>query len=496
MHFKIDLDKPKEFLVILSFFALAFFVRTYRSGDLNLYDDEILTALRIDHSFFETISLLKHSPFPPLYYAIQKLWTHAVGTSEWALRFPSAIFSSLTIIVIYRLGKELFNTRVGFISALLLVFSPPAIRYAQFAKMYGLFWFLAALLFLYFFRFLKDRKTSSYVFYILTATLCCYTMYTGFVLLVTQSIIFLLFGGRKRLGKWFVGQLIIISFCLPWVIAFLYSKHEVWDTSLLAPTVDYLAYFKGAFVWLIGNQHTTSEGWVQCLFNVYRWKLNCFVYVFLMVSFLVDVLAESFRDKKRAFLLQNHYCLLVWIVVSSIVYLVFAYFFIHINLSAKYVGFLQVPIILLVSSQLDKFKLANKMMLAMVMLIIGMNTTYASLNAQSWDPQRDWRKTAEELAQDFGKNDIIFSLCYIPIFKYYYKGDTSRFFQTSERCGSLESLINKVIVNQNVQNIYILYRIEKEYSVLGPEPKIDGFIRDYKVSNRGIGYLRFRRTKS
>ena len=158
MFYKLKSTVSIEFWVISIIFIMGLLVRLYRLGDPSLDENEIMTTVRINHSLLDTIYLLRHSEFPPLHYGILYLWVLAFGNSEWALRFPSAIFSSLTIIVIYKLGKELFTKDVGLISATLLAFSPFALNYAQNAKMYGLFWFLAGLSFLFSHRHRGDFK--------------------------------------------------------------------------------------------------------------------------------------------------------------------------------------------------------------------------------------------------------------------------------------------------------------------------------------------------
>ncbi len=485
-----------EFWVISALFIMGLLVRLYRLGVPSLGDDEILTAIKINHSLLDTIGLLGHSSFPPLHYVILNLWVHAFGNGEWALRFPSAIFSSLTIIVIYKLGKELFSKDVGLISAALLAFSPFAVHYAQFAKMYALFWFLAAGSFLFFFRFLKDQGKSSYKFYIITSILCCYTMYAGFLFLLTQSIIFLLFGERTRWKKWFAGQLIVLSFCIPWIIFFLSSKHDAWGLMRPSAAFNYFRFSLNAFLFIIGSSFEiwTRESWAQFSFKLCLWKINCFLYVFLIVFFLIDVLTISYKNKKMGIPLpKNYYCLLIWIITPIFFYFMFDYFVVRAFLVSRYryIGFLQVPIILLVSSQINNLQGLFKKILVLVIVVIAMNSAYLYSRDNLSFPQQDWRTAAKKLTQNFGENDIVLSFVPIPQFKYYYKGDTRRFFMISSKDCSSEFLVRKGILTPNVHSIFILYKER-----LASEIQLNGFFLDYKVGNRGIGFLHFRRAQS
>lgn len=360
-----------EFWVVLCLFITGFCIRLYRLGDTSLEYDEIFTAIRIDHSFLNTICLLGNSAFPPLHYVILNLWVHVFGNGEWALRFPSVIFSSLTIIVIYKLGKELFSKEVGFIAASLLVFSPFAIGYAQDAKMYALFWFLEAVSFLFFFRFLKDQRGSSYGFYIIASVLCCYTIYTGFLFLVTQSIIFLLMGERTQLRKWFRGQLIIVFLYIPWIVFFLCSKHEFPDAWLPGAAVNSFSCLGKALLLIISSYRGKT---ITSAVASWGAKANCFLYIFLITLFLTDVLTAFYKNKKmRIPALTGRYYLFLWATILTFIYCMSNYFFIHMEFESRYVGFLQLPIILIVSSQINDLHRLIKRILVLILLVIAMS---------------------------------------------------------------------------------------------------------------------------
>ncbi len=495
MLYKLKSKTSIEFWVILTLFIIGLLIRLYRLGIPSLSDDEVFTATWINHSFLDTIRLVRHWEFPPLYFGILNLWVRAFGNGEWALRFPSAIFSSLTVIVIYKLGKELISKDVGLISASLLIFSQFALLHAQNAKMYSLFWFLAAVSFLFFFRFLKEHRKSSYRFYIIVSILSCYTMYTGFLLLVTQSIIFLLMGERTRWRKWFTGQLIIISFCIPWMIYFLCSKHEIFPVLRPPGTAfDYFTFLLKSFQLIIGS---VREDWGQFSVDLCLWAVNVFLYAFLITFLLIDVLIISYKNKKIGLSLpMNYYCLFLWIIVSIFIYFMFDCFF-SVDLQARYIGFLQIPIILLASSQINNFHGVIKRMLVLALVVIAMNNACFILGGNFKDIPQGWRTTAEELTQDLKKNDIVFlSFIDIDMFKYYYKGDTRRFFRLSWRkdlSSELEFLEKKGIFTEHVHSIFILYRNNEQ---LASEIKIGGFSLDYKFLNSGMGFLHFQRTQS
>jgi len=58
---------------------------------------------------------------PPLYMWSAAVFMNLIGVSEWAVRLPSAILGLLTVLLVYKFGKEMFGKVVGFISAFTLL---------------------------------------------------------------------------------------------------------------------------------------------------------------------------------------------------------------------------------------------------------------------------------------------------------------------------------------------------------------------------------------
>lgn len=81
----------------------------------------------------------------PLYFLGLHAWIRLAGQSEFAIRFPSAVFGVLAVLATYQLGRELVGRQAALIAALLLAVSPYHVWYSQEAKMYGVISFLAPL---------------------------------------------------------------------------------------------------------------------------------------------------------------------------------------------------------------------------------------------------------------------------------------------------------------------------------------------------------------
>ncbi len=484
-------------------FVLGICVRLYHLGTPGFCDDEIYTAIRISHPLLTTIALLGHTQFPPLHYIILHLWTGVFGNGEWALRFPSVVFSSLTIIVIYKLGRELMSEGVGLTAAFLLAFSPFAVNYAQNAKMYALFWLLTAASFLFFFRYLKDQKDSSYSAYIFTSILSCYTLFTGFLFLITQSMIFLLTGPRTGLKKWFTGQLIVVGFCLPWIIYFSSLPHELFYLRPYNVPFNYLAFFFKSLLGIIGN---SDHGF---------WQPNCSFYIFLVTYLAVDVW-ENLQKKKINSGSFMHYCgLFLWLSLPVIIYFLFDYLGPRVKLSYRYVGFLQVPLILWVSCSICNYRGLLKTILVLVIGLMAVNNTYiyfkddlrsppvvwsdtAVVMAMNGSykyfhdnltfPQEDWHTTAKEIGNEPWQKNLALSFVELTLFKYYDKTATARYSMIPEKDFSSEFLESKGVLRRSIRNIFILYKDRS-----APDVHLNGFFLDHKVQRGQSGLVCYQR---
>lgn len=295
------------FLILI----LGFILRLYHLGVPSLWFDELMTAGRIDYPLIQVVKNLFVSPFPPLYYIMMHLWVNIFGVSEVTLRFPSLIFSILSIFFIFKLAKELYDEDVGLISALLLSVSPYSINYAQEAKMYSLLWFLGILSFYYFYKFTKDHKNKDLFLYILFTTMSIYTLYVGFLFMMVQNIFYFAFFEKKYFKKWLLGQLIILLIYLPWIYIFFVNALERTGIKWIPQTQNYYRHVVRIF------SQTMGIAFSKRLFVKYFFRG---LYGLLMISALVSLRYK--RDAADLFhLTKREILILSWIMVPILIYL-------------------------------------------------------------------------------------------------------------------------------------------------------------------------------
>ncbi|MBW2218636.1 MAG: glycosyltransferase family 39 protein, partial [Deltaproteobacteria bacterium] len=256
--------KKKENVIFLFLItALGFFLRIYRLDYPCLWYDELCTFFRLNGDMAHTLGTLKISPFPPLYYILMNIWCKIFGFSEFSLRFPSMLFSTLSVISIYFLAKHLFSERVGMISALLLSVSTHSINYAHDAKMYAITWFLCIISFIYFFKFVNNPNRKTLVLYGIFSCTTIYTMYLGFLFLIVQNILFFSLY-RGKLKPWITTNILILLSYIPWCYYAIYNMANASGIDWIKST-NYSKFFQRFFQYISGigiGDSVPGESWL------------------------------------------------------------------------------------------------------------------------------------------------------------------------------------------------------------------------------------------
>lgn len=103
----------------------------------SLWFDEALSGLIGQLPGVQVLTNAAGSSHPPAYYFLLHL-LRPLGSSEFALRFPSAWCSLAAVAAVARVGGELFDRRVARGAALGMAIAPFQVYYAQEARMYSL----------------------------------------------------------------------------------------------------------------------------------------------------------------------------------------------------------------------------------------------------------------------------------------------------------------------------------------------------------------------
>jgi mannosyltransferase len=117
--------------------SLALVLRLYGLGDKPFWMDEITSLRRATMSVSHLVHDSFHQSHFPTYFLL--LWLVArLGTSQWLLRLPSALFGAVGAALVCRIGGDAAGPRSGAIAGLLMAFSPFEVQLGQEARSYTL----------------------------------------------------------------------------------------------------------------------------------------------------------------------------------------------------------------------------------------------------------------------------------------------------------------------------------------------------------------------
>lgn len=271
------LSKQRFFLVCL--LVLAIFTRFFNlnwgnnlffNPDENNMANSVLQMSRhnLDPHFYA------YGQFP-LYLTFFTTPKHEFGSIVFTLRFWSAIFSSLSLVVFYFIGQKIFKSKkYSSIFVLLLIFTPGLIQMSHFGTTEPILLFVFATNIFLSFKIYDTQKISYLLFASIISGLGLATKISS--LLLTTPIFFsLLFLFFKKLNRWRSFWMTGLFFFLTIIIGIIFSpynliklpefissmKYEigvatgqipVFYTRQFIDTIPYLFHFQKIFPYVLG----------------------------------------------------------------------------------------------------------------------------------------------------------------------------------------------------------------------------------------------------
>jgi uncharacterized membrane protein len=426
--------------------ALAALLRFVALGKDSLWYDEVLSA---NYSLGGLAAIFRASNlsdpynlYPPLYHVILHFWILLFGHSDPALRSLSALFGTISVLLVYKVGTELFNRKTGLVAGLLLAISPFAIFYSQEVRPYSLLMLLTLASFLFFIRILRpDRQhRADLLGYCIANVLLVYTHAYGLFALGSEVLYFLIFRKRYEPSRrpFWIAQAVTALAASPWI----YSLIRVVIKGKVAQSLGHSA-----------AADPTTQVVNALLGDIWGFSASHVALLFLPLS-LGLFLAGFFRLQKQGVKTlagkPSTALLLVWIFVPLIGVVTISLVS-HSFLWSKYMIGIVPAIYLIIARGMANISDAaraivakvnmNYILLALVVLpcLLEVSNMYTT-------PRREqWREIADLIQQESLPDDVI--LCpqgYDIPFDYYYKGGLEMVtYTTSEDKGELTALVDR-----------------------------------------------------
>jgi mannosyltransferase len=194
---------------------------------------------------------------PPVFVGIAVAWTALFGTGEVVSRVPSLVASVLSVAVFFHLGSIMFNQRIGFLAALVMVVTEFHIYYAQTYRYYAVYVLLILLSYFYFYLLFQRRRWHDVALYVLFTVLALYTHTHGMFAIASQGVFFIVMMALKRewrsrrvISRWLISQGLVLVLIFP----------GLW-MSFLADQLAQIPAFAAMGVRVVGGE--VGIGWLQ-----------------------------------------------------------------------------------------------------------------------------------------------------------------------------------------------------------------------------------------
>ena len=270
--------------------------------------DEPFTIYYAQQDLTDMLSMFKNENNPPLHFVLLHFWIKLFGISPFSTRFLSLLFSTTTVLFIYKLAKKSFNIRVAVIASLIFTFANYHIFFSHETRVYPLFALLTSVSMFAFMSLIKNKKSKKYFFLLaISNVLLIYSHFFGFFILAIQGLSIL---SIKDLRKNIIKEYSLIT-----LITLLFF-------------VPYLKIFLTRFSSSSGGTWVSPPNFESLYHNLWKFSnapVNTVIFIVILVTALVFVFLK--KDRNIDYNPSNSKVILIWFLfpylfIFSISYLI------------------------------------------------------------------------------------------------------------------------------------------------------------------------------
>ncbi len=432
IFFKRIFQNPTFLLGIILVIGAA--LRIYELGTESYWIDEMFTISEAQQSIPKII-MSGRLDQPPAYYLPFHFWMKAFGTSEISTRSFSVIFGIGAIVAIYLIGRELFNNKIGLISAFFMAVSWFQIYYSQTTRYYIFVEFFALLSILFLILALRREKILLLIPYVLASILMLYSHIFSVFILAAQNLYFFIYWRqyKKFIFSWIISQMLVVGAFIP-SLYILVSRGGIGGAAasnigdwIVKPSIK--EFIRTIYNYLFPQNYHHS--WV---FIIISFALG--FAVFAIGTFLIN--RSKLKNKKNSFLskwfqrtrknihISNEFVLVIlWFVCPILIPFIYSRIFSPIFVD-RYTIFAAPAFYLLIAMAISSIRrivpIALSLASMMIVILPGLCDFYAT------DVNDQWREVAAYIQKNALANDVVViapnqkNIEYIN-FDWYYSGD-------------------------------------------------------------------------
>jgi 4-amino-4-deoxy-L-arabinose transferase-like glycosyltransferase len=196
-------------------------------GGRSLWWDEIINVYIERQPVALIFSSLSNAPglyqdiHPPLYHLMMHYWVGLAGTSDLAMRLPSATFGLLSVGLVYAVGRQSGGLKLARVAAFLTAIAPGGLMYLRMGRYYAFTCALGLLTTWLFLKLWTTPRRWPWFAYGLVALAMYYTDYMVVTVLAVHTLFALWQGWRscRRVALRLLGLQILVALAyLPWLL--------------------------------------------------------------------------------------------------------------------------------------------------------------------------------------------------------------------------------------------------------------------------------------
>lgn len=209
-------------VVFLAILACATALRMVALGRASLWFDEVVTMnLARTKGPAELIDLLRRidATRAPLHPLLLQGWIALFGPSDTAGRAFSVLCGVLTVAVVYRVGRLLYDEESGLVAAWLCAWSPLMVEYSRETRMYAWLALVTCVAWWMLFSFRGSSSAWRRVVYVLSLAALVYSHPLGVLMGLSLGLAAFLGRSTFRLspGRWLALHFGAALLVLPWI---------------------------------------------------------------------------------------------------------------------------------------------------------------------------------------------------------------------------------------------------------------------------------------
>lgn len=298
-----------QYLLLICVMILLIGLQRATYSDRNYRQDEINTihAAKL-MSPSEITFWMATNIHPPAWRLLADSWIDAFGLDESIVRWLSVFANMLTFALLFRLGTDLLDWRLGLLAVILLGVYPAAANHMSELRPYPYLIMLTTGLHLFFLRWLQHQKFRYMLGYIIFGMLALYTHYYA-IYIFPAHLMFMLITVRwnpsfyiRTLSMWLFIGLSFTGWLIPFVHGFTVRQrggiyyalpNQVEGLALLYQRLQFIPIQIGQFLVLIGLATPAFFAYPKRPNTAHRWRSFRPVLYSLIITLSIVVIAWS-----------------------------------------------------------------------------------------------------------------------------------------------------------------------------------------------------------